>query len=356
MGKVIVTIMACGLVVAGCANSGTNDETTSERVNEGAVTTSEAEPSTTQRVANSPTTESSDTSSTSTEPVLPTASPDLAAFASTVGANTVIARANSSLYVYTNGVETSSPVTDMDWIWSDGDFIYRAVAEGGKTLLANASLLDGTVVCETNSPLHHATQRSDGSYVMAVFEHEIETQKNWDDHSPYEIPLFAVDCQTGESQPIASVQTLGLGETETGFIERVAGREFTGFGDAEGNAHMINEQGTSLDGEDYAGYHTFNHDGSLVAYGDMKAMAGPHYSNVVKVRDTASGELLWEVELPQAFMNLQFFDNRLLIELFELGGSAGGFEHGEYVVAYDAFSGIEQAVAELDFALLYVGG
>lgn len=278
--------------------------------------------------------------------------PDLAAFARLVGAETVVAHVEKTLFILKDGIQSSRPI-ELGWAWSDGRFIYESSAEGGKTFRSTASLLSGEVVCETKLPLHHATQRSDDSYVMAVTEHETDTANNWEEQSPYAIPTFAVDCQTGESQAIASFMTYGIGETGYGFVDRVAGREFTGFGDAEGNADMVNEQGISLNGDDYAGYHTFSPDGSLVAYGDFTGSPSPHNTKVIKVRDTNSGALLWETELDIAFARLHLADNSLLVELFDPAND--GPTPSDSVVVLDLATGTEVASASVDFDLLYVG-
>ncbi len=277
--------------------------------------------------------------------------PDLAAFAMTVGAETVVAHVEQTLFIFQNGVQTSRPIA-LGWAWSDGRFVYESSAEGGKTFRSTASLLSGEVICDTKLPLHHATQRSDGSFVMAVTEHETATEDNWDGQSPYAIPTFAIDCQTGESQAIESFATYGIGETGYGYAVRVAGREFTGLGDAEGNADMVNEQGISLNGDDYAGYHTFSPDGSLVAYGDFTNSGSPHYTTTVRVRDTNSGALLWESQLAEVFAQIHFLENRVLLELID-PMTTGSTPIA--IVVLDLSTGTEIASASIDFDLLYVG-
>ncbi len=279
--------------------------------------------------------------------------PDLAVFAQAVGAATVVAQVDSILHIYQNEQQASQLLGPMVWAWSDGSFIYQTSAEGGETTFSKASLLDGTVVCETKLPIHHATERIDGTYVMAVTEQEASTFDNWDGQSVYSVPTFAVDCETGDSQPIASFVTYGIGEVEVGFVERLAGREFNGVYDAEGNANIVNEHGISMNGDDYAGYHTFSPDGSMVAYGDFTDSPSPHQTNVIKVRDTNSGAMLWESELDTAFARLHFSRDSLLVELFDPAND--GSTPSDSVVVLDLSTGIEVASARVDFDLLYVG-
>ncbi len=286
-------------------------------------------------------------------PEEPGQTPNLTAFATTVGAETVVAQVQSTLYVYQDGHRSSLHLGPMVWAWSDGDFIYQTSAEGGFTFFSSASLLNGTVVCETDLPMHHATERNDGTYVMAVTEQEAVTFDNLEGQDTYPVPAFAVDCQTGDSQAIDPFMTYGIGETGYGFVKRVAGREFTGLGDNEGNADMVNEQDISLNGDDYAGYHTFSPDGSMVAYGDFTNSGSPHYTTTVRTRDTNSGELLWEKRLDMAFSGLHFFDDHLLVELID--PAEAGLMPSDSVVVLDRSTGAEVVSASLDFELLYVG-
>ncbi len=290
---------------------------------------------------------------TTLTPDAPGQAPDLAVFADAVGAKTVVAQVESTLYIYQDGHQASLHLGPMVWAWSDGDFIYQTSAEGGYTFFSSASDLSGAVVCETDLPMHHATKRSDGTYVMAVTEQEAVTFDNLEGQDTYAVPAFAVDCQTGDSQAIDPFMTYGIGETGYGFVKRVAGREFTGLGDAEGNADMVNEQDISLNGDDYAGYHTFSPDGSMVAYGDFTNSGSPHYTTTVRTRDTNSGVLLWGKSLDMAFSGLHFFGDHLLVELID--PAEAGLLPSDSVLVLDRSTGAEVVSASLDFELLYVG-
>ena len=340
----VVTVMVLAAACTGQAEQSANSGSGSS------ASSSAASISSTTVLRGTMTTEGVQAQAASTTETSQNAS-DLAAFARLVGAETVVAHVEKTLFILKDGIQSSRPI-ELGWAWSDGRFIYESSAEGGKTFRSTASLLSGEVVCETKLPLHHATQRSDDSYVMAVTEHETDTANNWEEQSPYAIPTFAVDCQTGESQAIASFMTYGVGETGYGFVDRVAGREFTGFGDAEGNADMVNEQGISLNGDDYAGYHTFSPDGSLVAYGDFTNSGSPHYTTTVKVRDTNSGALLWESQLVEVFAQIHFLENRVLLELID-PTTTGSTPIA--IVVLDLSTGTEVASASVDFDLLYVG-
>lgn len=199
-------------------------------------------------------------------------------------------------------VEITTP--NRSNLWSDGQFLYRERRSADESTRGGdpddatyvAMTFDGEVVCHTDERLHHAARRTDGAYVMAI-------EQPWDEMEPdaEATPMEAVDCQNGERQPIEPV-SFSLGESQSRSIISMAGRTFTSDGDAEGNADVENEQGVSINGDDYAGYHTFSPNGSLVAYGDMSN--NPHRSRTVVVRNTTTGEQLWRHEFDIEFSHL----------------------------------------------------
>ncbi len=187
------------------------------------------------------------------------------------------------------------------FVQSDGEFLWWTDAT-----TSTATTLDGTVVCVAEGSLHRIRAEADGGYIASV-ESWADVPGSTDD-TP--VPNFAVDCETGERQPIEPITWSREGGSR--FIERVGDRTFEGQGDAEGNAHLVNETGISIDGDDYAGYHTFDDDGSGVAYLVMDALATPHLSDVVRARDTTTGELLWTVDLDAPAAGLWWYGDRVL--------------------------------------------
>ncbi|MGH1492341.1 MAG: hypothetical protein ACRBK7_23625 [Acidimicrobiales bacterium] len=285
---------------------------------------------------------------------------EVARFAEETQATVVLAqRDENTAMVWHDGSVVDIPAPDNALVWSDGDFIYRALIEQDGVvdlgLIYRAFTLDGEPVCESSDRIYHATRRSDGSFVMAVEPAEVR-EEPWDGIGEYAVPLDAVDCASGSRQPIEPVLVYS-GEGEIRFTVRRTGRTFTGFGDAEGNADIENEQGISINGEDYAGYHTFNRDASIVAYGDM-SINGPHYSPIVVGRDTVSGEQLWRSEFEIDFSELYFVGDRVLvgfIDDFDRRMGAGGTRNLDRVVMLDAGTGTQVDEVDVGFGLLFVG-
>lgn len=239
---------------------------------------------------------------------------DLVVMADALGVGTLLVEVDRVLRVLHGGVESTwEPAAAEAYTESDGEFVYRWVTPEGGPTVQTAATMDGTVVCQSEDwQIHHVTQRRDGTYVMAVEELP-------DDNPvpPFDVPAVAVDCQTGERQPIESLSGyLVDGETRGSF--QVGSRRFTTEGDAEGNADVYNEQGVSVNGDDYAGYHAFDPTGSLVVYGDMSASGmGPHYSHVIVARDTRNGEQQWERTLSMVFNYLWVGASRVIVGLPE---------------------------------------
>ena len=236
---------------------------------------------------------------------------DATAVAELVDARVLVAQVPGAVLVSVDGETTTLPVGDDVGVWTDGDFLYLQAFGGGAAESTTTALtLDGTEVCSTTGSLHHVTRRDDGTFVMGVESFDDLPEPESSEPS-VEVPFEAVDCATGERTAIEPVTVFGL-DGEVRITERRAGREFVFLGDAEGNADGINERGISINGDDYAGYHTFNADASEVIYGDMAAGAGPHFSNVLILRDTEDGAQRWTAELPNVFVFLAHLGDQVV--------------------------------------------
>ena len=220
------------------------------------------------------------------------------------------------------GPRPTSPSPDV-YVRSDGEFLWWTDATS-----STAATLDGTVVCEVEGDLHRIRAEADGGYVASVEQRFSDV--GFEQGEP--IPNEAVDCETGERQPIEPISWNVEGGSR--FVQRVGDRTFTGEGDAEGNADIVNESGISINGDDYAGYHTFDDDASRVAYLVMDAIATPHLSPLLRARDTTTGELLWSVDLGAPAAGLWWYGDRVLAVIPSDESSAI-----EAVVVVDATTG-----------------
>jgi outer membrane protein assembly factor BamB len=114
---------------------------------------------------------------------------------------------------------------------------------------------------------------------------------------------------------------------------------------------VTNESGISINGDDYAGYHTFSADGSRVVYGDMSGQPSPHVTNVLRSRDTTTGELLWSAELDRPVTVTHWYGDRI-VALAPSGGVPGATY--EAVIVLDALTGdvITTVPTSLDIAFV----
>ncbi len=197
------------------------------------------------------------------------------------------------------------------FVWSEGDFIFWQDSvensEGVPWPRTKATRFDGTVVCEVDGHMHRL--REDEGRLVASVERLDELPSPWDQDVP--VPNYAVDCATGERTAIDPISWTVEGGSRG--ITRVADRTFTYEGDAEGNADVTNESGISINGDDYAGFHTYSPDGDRVVYADFTDAPGPHYTNRIRTRDTTTGELLWTADMPGMFTSLHHTDDRVLV-------------------------------------------
>jgi hypothetical protein len=270
----------------------------------------------------------------------PPADDPVAALASAIGASTLVARSPGRTSAFTDGAATDVTTPPDVYVRSDGEFLWW---EDGTT--STVATLDGTVVCVVEGSLHRIRAEADGGYVASV-------EQRFRDE-PFEqgepIPNEAVDCETGERQPIEPI-SFNL-EGGSRFIERIGDRTFEGEGDAEGNADLLNESGISINGDDYAGSHAFDEVGSRVAYLVMDAIATPHLSNVLRARDTTTGDLLWSVDLEAAAAGLWWYGDRVLAVIPRDDGT---FETSA-VVVIDATTGDVMATVPTTLDIAFVG-
>lgn len=273
------------------------------------------------------------------------------AVAEAAGAGLVLARLDDeTAVIWSDGRSVEVKVSARTGLWSDGRFVYRSTGDQD-SFGAAVHRPDGTVVCQVEGLIHHLTERADGTFVAAV---EGDVPDDWDGAGEYAIPMDAVDCRTGERQAIEPVTIYG-GDGEVRYVDRQADRVFTGYGDAEGNADVDNERGISINGDDYAGYHTFNADASVVMYGDM-TVSGPHLSPVVVARDTNTGEQLWRAEFDIPFRTLWFIGERPAIGFVDDEPARIEFRDGiDRLVLLDPATGDQDEEIVVGFDLLFLG-
>ena len=339
------------MVLTACGGGG--DDPASGGVGGGVATTTTTSTSTTTATTTATTTVDPIGSGSADRSPSPRDRP--ATLGAAIDATVVVSRLDrDSVTIWHDGRQAELPAAD-DWaVWSDGEFVYRSAGQDGRTVHASAAILDGSVICETAEPIHHVTRRGDGGYVAAV-EVDDDVLAEWDGVGEFGVPLDAVDCRTGARSPIEPVVIFGE-DGQTRVIERIAGRSFTGYGDAEGNADFFNEQGVSIDGEDYAGYHAFNRDASIVAYGDMATGAGPHLSPVVVARDTRTGDQLWRSEFEIPFRSLHFVDDRLAVGFIDDEADRLDFDGTvDRLILVDAVTGRQLDEVDVGFELIFVG-
>jgi hypothetical protein len=269
----------------------------------------------------------------------------LATLAEAIGASTAIAREPRKVTVFADGTTTEVATPPDVYVQTDGTLLWWDIGTGETTSRSAAATLDGTIVCEVEGTIHRVRQEADGGYVASV-ERRDEIAGIAEEIA---VPNYAVDCDTGSIEPIEPVSWRW--EVGTRRIERIGDSTFTSTYDAEGNGDVTNEAGISINGDDYAGYHTFNADGSRVVYGDMTAQPGPHVTNVLRSRDTTTGELLWSAELDRP-VGLTYWYGDRIIALAPADGVPGATV--ESVIVLDAVTGevIETVSTTLDLAFV----
>jgi hypothetical protein len=274
-----------------------------------------------------PTTVAPTTVAPTTAPSTTAPSSQVATLAEEIGASKLIVREPDRVIVFRDGATTEVATPDAAYVETDGTFLWWDIYNGEPTNRSAAATLDGTVVCELEGSIHRIRVDPDGGYIASV-----ERPSPAPDGSETPVPNFAVDCETGEEQPIDPVSWTREGGSR--HVERIAERTFTFDGDAEGNADVTNESGVSINGDDYGGYYEFSPDASRVVYGDMTAAI--HVTNLLRSRDTTTGELLWTAELESPVAGFHWYDDRIVASV--PGGGVPGVAH-EAVIVLDARNG-----------------
>ena len=166
------------------------------------------------------------------------------------------------------------------------------------------------------------------------------------------IPRFLVDCVTGETEQVGSTTFLA-GEVGAPVVLEVQDRVFDVYYDAEGNADVFNEIAASVNGNDYAGAHTFSRDGSSVTYGDYGIVQHPHLTNVIRSRNTISGQLLWTFEPEGPFDSIHYVGATVVVG--QPSGIVGTGDVGvpDIVVVIDSRTGELLRTAPTDYRIIY---
>lgn len=270
---------------------------------------------------------------------------ELVALAGALGATRLAVETDDGLTVLHDGAAFDI-ATSSKWMWFDGDHVYAQIGPESEQFLVMRP--DGSVACEGDGRIQRIRQRQDGTYIATVIR---ETDMGVSDSVLQPIPSFAIDCTTGDDQPIAPVAwSREAGGQSTLLVES---RTFTVTSDAEGNADVVNEAGVSVNGQDYAGYHAFSADGSTVVYGDMSSAGSPHVSTRLRARDTTEGATLWSADLADLFNRIWVWGDRVAV------GHLSSVESVDLstvsVTVLDLASGALLAQVPVDQAVVYVG-
>jgi hypothetical protein len=274
----------------------------------------------------------------------------LATIAETTGADTVVAALGDGRVVTWVGGRTSQIPAPLDTrAWSDGRFVYWATYPDGDAVpRTTAAALDGSIVCEATGSIGSLRQRSDGSFVATVErDHEATPMP-----TEYPIPNYAVDCATGASTAIDPVSFGFEGGART--LLSVDGRTFTVHFDAEGNGDIVNADGVSVNGDDYAGFHNFSPDGTRLVYGNYGGGVSPHVTRNIAVRNTADGSLLWRAELPRSFGDLQMTEQRVIASVPSRDAEFEPWMNTELLAVFDAADGTPLASVPTSIDILHL--
>ena len=280
-----------------------------------------------------------------------TGAASLATIAEITRASTLVAAlADGRVVAWVDCRTSEIPAPPDAWPRSDGRFVYWTTNpdEAEKVTTTTAAALDGSIVCEAAGSMRSIRQRPDGSFVATV-ERDNETTPI----SPeYPIPNYAVDCATGASTAIDPVSFRFEGGGR--MLESVADRSFTVHFDAEGNGDILNADGISINGDDYAGFHTFSPDGTRVVYGDHGGGVSPHVTKNIAVRNTVDGSLLWRTELPRSFAALEITDQRVVATLASRDAEFEPWMNTELLAVFDASDGTPLASLPTSIDILHL--
>lgn len=278
--------------------------------------------------------------------------PALSEIAAAIGAEVIVV-ASPSQKVWTWTLAGGAEFGGIQGHWSDGRFVYGISTDTGEHVAAE---LDGTVVCRGERRIQHVTERDDGTFVMAAEDPEPIGPDGTLPDEPVDLPLYAVDCGTGNEQPIEPVHRIGLGDGETSTTHRIADRVFLALGDAEGNVFELrDEAGRNVIGEDYLGLTVFGPDGALLAYGDQRSGASPHVTKTVGVRDLEAVERLWTATLDGFVVGLWFVDDRLVVGTVADDPVLNGASGPDELVVFEVRTGERLADAAAPAGLIFVG-
>jgi len=218
----------------------------------------------------------------------------------------------------------------------DNRFVIDRVSDSGPTRIYD---LAGRPVCELLLPdlanVHHVTTSADQTVVLGI-------EQGIDDGTEYRTEAFAHNCETGDRTAIEPFSRQSV-DGEWVQIERIGDRVFEIHGDAEGNADpILNEDGVDIIGDDWAGQLIWSADGSVLAYGNHRNSPSPHATTQLAVRDTRTGRLLWETELPEVISRLDVIDDQLVVGQ---GEDQAGWVPTERIIVYQLRLGDEAGQA-----------
>jgi hypothetical protein len=209
----------------------------------------------------------------------------------------------------------------------DGEFAYWTAWGDVSGPRSVAVLLDGTQVCAVDGAIHHVRERAEGGYVATV---ERPTGAPVDS-ADTPVPAFAVDCATGDEQPIAAVSWTA--EASSRSTLDAGTRTFTSEGDAEGNVVITNEDGVRVTGPEWAISADFTDDGSTVVVGEGGVgNPGVHDTNRLVARDTTTGDADWSVSLPRRFTTFWIVGDQVIVAHEPPGTAPSGMVHAEYTI------------------------
>jgi hypothetical protein len=295
----------------------------------------------------------STTTTSSTVPAISEA--DLEELAASLGVATLVVEDvdGSGVLSWADGRPGRVAVPEDTFAWSDGSYVYwltrERMEDGPDAVMSFAATVDGTPMCQAPGEIQRVVLRDDGQY-EAVIEFE-----PWPDDSAEESPRERArfDCATEAEIPLKPVTW----RREAGWrsLLTVGDRTFQEVGDAEGNADITNENGVSVNGDDYAGSHDVSPDGSRVVYGDYGTGAGPHTTRVIRVRDTVTGEVLWSAEVDRTFNFLAHTGDRVLVGQPRQEHESEPWESTESIVVLQATSGEKMADVPTPAVFLYAG-
>jgi hypothetical protein len=280
-----------------------------------------------------------------------TGAASLATIAKITRASTVVgALADGRVVAWVDGRTSEIPAPPDAAPSSDGRFVYWTTSpDEAASVTTTAAALDGSIVCEAEGRMRSVRQRPDGSFVATV-ERDDETTTN---SLEYPIPNYAVECATGASTAIRPVSFRFEGGGRT--LESVADRSYTAYFDAEGNGDLVNADGISINGDDYAGFHTFSPDGTRVVYGDFGGGVSPHVTRNIAVRNTVDGSLLWRVELSRSFAGLGATDQTVVAALPSRAAEYEPWMNTELLSVFDASDGTPLASLPTSIDILHLG-